>query len=43
MNFSIKNLLDAEIKEVYKYKGNDFIYQSHKIGRKISIGLSYKI
>jgi outer membrane receptor protein involved in Fe transport len=43
LNFSVKNLLDAAVKEVYKYKGNDFVYQSYKIGRKISIGISYKI
>jgi outer membrane receptor for ferrienterochelin and colicin len=43
LNLSVKNLLDAEIREVYKYKGNDFTYQSYKIGRKISVGISYKI
>jgi hypothetical protein len=43
VNFSIKNLLDAEFREVYRYKGNDFIYQTFKIGRKVSFGLTYKI
>jgi TonB-dependent receptor len=43
VNFSIKNLLDAEFKQVYRYKGNDFIYESFKIGRKVSLGLTYKI
>jgi outer membrane receptor protein involved in Fe transport len=43
LNLSVKNLLDAEIKEVYRYKGNDFTYQSYKLGRKISVGISYKI
>ena len=43
VNFSIKNLLDAEFREVYRYKGNDFIYQTFKIGRKVSLGLTYRI
>jgi TonB-dependent receptor len=43
VSFSIKNLLDAEFREVYRYKGNDFIYQTFKIGRKVSLGLSYRI
>ncbi len=43
LSLSVKNLLDAEIREVYKYRGTDFIYQSYKLGRKISLGISYKI
>lgn len=43
INFSIKNLLNTEFREVYKYKGNDFIYQTYKLGRKISLGLTYNI
>jgi len=43
LSFGIKNLLDTEFKEVYRFKGNDFIYQTYKLGRKVSIGFSYNI
>ena len=42
-NFSVKNLLNAEFNEVYRYKGKDYTYQSFRIGRKISVGLTYRI
>ncbi|MGD8305343.1 MAG: TonB-dependent receptor [Ignavibacteria bacterium] len=42
-NLGVKNILNAEIKEVYRFKGKDYIYQSYTMGRKISVGITYKI
>jgi TonB-dependent receptor len=42
-NVSIKNLLNAEFNEVYRFKDQDYTYQSFRIGRKISLGLTYRI
>jgi len=43
INFSVKNLLNEQYSEVYRYKGNDFIYQSYNFGRKVSLGLTYSM
>lgn len=43
MNFGIKNILNSEFKEVYRYKGTEYTYQSFQTGRKYSIGISYKL
>jgi outer membrane receptor protein involved in Fe transport len=43
INFSVKNILNEEYSEVYRYKGNDFIYQSYNLGRKVSLGLTYSM
>ena len=43
INFSVKNILNEQYSEVYRYKGNDFIYQSYNFGRKISLGLTYSM
>ncbi|HDZ59005.1 MAG TPA: TonB-dependent receptor, partial [Ignavibacteriales bacterium] len=43
MNLGVKNILNSEFKEVYRYKGTDYTYQSFQTGRKYSIGISYKL
>jgi len=45
--FSLKlqasNLLDPEYKQVHTFKGEEFVYQTYKRGRRFSVGLSYNI
>ncbi|MFA5667796.1 MAG: TonB-dependent receptor [Balneolaceae bacterium] len=41
LKFSIKNLLDPDIKLSQKYGSDEYIYQSYNKGRSISLGLSY--
>ncbi len=43
LKIGIKNILNSEFKEVYRYKDRDYIYQSYKTGVKYSIGINYKL
>lgn len=43
LKFSIKNILNSSYKEIYRYKGNDYIYQEYKRGLTYTVGLSYEI
>jgi TonB-dependent receptor len=43
LKFGVKNILDSSYKEVYKYNGQEYIYQSYTRGRRVSLGLSYSI
>lgn len=40
---SLRNLLDPDIKISHDLKGEEFIYQSYKLGRTFSLGLSYSL
>ncbi len=41
LKFSVKNLLDPDIKLSQKYGSDEYIYQSYNKGRSVSLGLSY--
>jgi len=43
MSFSASNLLNADYKRTYIYKGVDYIYSSYKMGTTFSVGLNYLI
>lgn len=43
IRFRANNLLDPEYKQIQRYKGNEFIFQTYSMGRSYSLGLSYKI
>lgn len=43
VRLSAKNLLDPEYKLQSSFKGNDYIYSNYKVGRTISMSLSYTI
>jgi len=43
LNLSAKNLLDPEIKVSQQFKGAEFINESYKRGRAISIGVKYML
>lgn len=40
---SVKNLLDSEYKEVYRFNGEDYVHYSYKRGMSISFGVTYKL
>ncbi len=40
---SVKNILNSSFKEVYKYQGQEYIWQEYKRGLTYSLGVSYKI
>jgi outer membrane receptor protein involved in Fe transport len=41
--FSVKNLLDEEIKYTQDFKGKEYIAEAYKPGRSISVGVSYSL
>ncbi|MBD3168888.1 MAG: TonB-dependent receptor plug domain-containing protein [candidate division Zixibacteria bacterium] len=43
MKFSVKNILDSSVEKLHTFKGADYIYQSYKRGRTVSLGFSYNI
>jgi len=43
LNFSVTNLLNSQEKEVYNFKGQNYISKLHREGRTISLGLKYNI
>ncbi len=42
-SLAVKNILNSEYKEAYRFKGQDYIFQSYKYGISYSIGLSYNL
>jgi outer membrane receptor protein involved in Fe transport len=43
LNMAVKNILNSEYREVYRYKGTDYNFQTYKYGISYSIGLSYNL
>ncbi|MHB1050203.1 MAG: TonB-dependent receptor [Bacteroidota bacterium] len=43
LKVGLKNLLDAPVKKVQEYKGQEFIVVEHRYGRSISLGISYSL
>jgi len=43
INFKVNNLLDPDIRESQKFKGQEFIYRDFERGRTFSLGIKYKI
>jgi TonB-dependent receptor len=43
LNLAVKNILNSEYREVYKYKGNEYDFQTYRYGVSYSIGLSYSL
>ena len=41
LKFAVKNILDAETRKVYPYKGTEFVSRSYKYGRSFSLGIGY--
>jgi len=41
--FSAKNIIDEKVSKVIEYKGLEYIFREHSMGRSFSVGLSYKI
>ncbi len=41
IKLSVKNILDAEYKETYRFNGQDFIFQRYDPGRTFSLGFSF--
>ncbi|OQX97747.1 MAG: hypothetical protein B6I20_12025 [Bacteroidetes bacterium 4572_117] len=39
--FAIKNILNNDYKKTYTYDNQKYIFQSHKLGRTYSLGISY--
>ncbi|MCI0695766.1 TonB-dependent receptor [candidate division KSB1 bacterium] len=40
---SAKNLLNSDIRKVHHYKGADYISREHKLGRTLSLSLTYNV
>lgn len=43
VKLSVKNILDSSYKEIYKYRGDEYVYQEFKRGVTYSLGFSYSI
>ena len=43
LKLKIENILNAANEKVQEFKGNTYIYSSYLVGRRISVGLTYKI
>lgn len=43
LKFAVKNLLNSSYKEIYRFKGEEYIYQEYKYGLSYGIGLSVDI
>ncbi|MFI5237392.1 MAG: TonB-dependent receptor domain-containing protein [Ignavibacteriales bacterium] len=43
LNLAVKNILNSEYREIYKYKGNEYNFQTYRYGISYSIGLSYNL
>ena len=41
VSFKVKNIFNMEYRKVFKYKETDNVYQSYRLGRNFSFGLSY--
>ena len=43
VNFNARNLLNPAYKWTHEFKGNSYVYNSYKMGRSFSLGVSYSI
>ena len=43
LRFRARNLLDPEFKQSMEYEGQEYIYESYRVGRSFSLSLSYGI
>lgn len=43
LNLAVKNILNSEYREVYKYKGSEYNFQTYRYGISYSVGLSYNL
>lgn len=43
IKLTVKNLLNSKYREIYKYKGEEFVYQEYKWGISYAVGLSYEL
>jgi hypothetical protein len=43
LNLAVKNILNSEYREVYKYKGTEYNFQTYRYGVSYSVGLSYSL
>ncbi len=43
LNVGVKNILNSEYQEVYRYNDKDYIFQSYKLGISYSVGLTYSL
>ena len=43
IKFGIKNLLNSEYKEVYRYRGDDYIFYSYRRGVDYSLGFDFNL
>lgn len=43
INLSVKNIMNSNYREIYKYKGEEFVYQEYKRGISYAVGLSYEL
>ncbi len=41
--FSIKNLLNTDLKKMQKFQGKEYIYSLYRLGRKVELGIEYKL
>lgn len=43
IGFKARNLLDPEYRKTYKFKGQEYDWQSYQLGRTFTLGFSYRI
>jgi outer membrane receptor protein involved in Fe transport len=43
LNLAVKNILNSEYREVYRYLGKEYNFQTYRFGINYSIGLSYNL
>ncbi len=43
LKFTVKNILNSSYKEIYRFKGEEYIYQEYKYGLSYGIGFSFDI
>jgi len=43
LNLGVKNILNSEYREVYRYNNKDYVFQSYQSGVSYSIGLTYSL
>ncbi len=43
LKLKIENILNAANEKIQKFKGNTYIYSNYLVGRRISVGLTYRI
>jgi TonB-dependent receptor len=41
LKFAAKNILDAETRKIYPYKGQEFVSRAYRYGRSFSLGIGY--